>query len=82
MATTKTTDERIAELDKKMLQIKAQKRQLQARAKADERKKRTHRLIQIGAEVEKYCGEITDLESFSKYVSQYSAAISNTQHKE
>ena len=40
---------------------------------------RTKRLIQIGAEVEAVCGEITDLEAFKDYLSKYSYAIKKTQ---
>lgn len=56
MATTKTTRERINELDLKIEQIKAQKRQLESRAKAEERKKRTKMLIEIGGTVVKVLG--------------------------
>lgn len=76
---TRSTEERLAELDRKIDNIKAQKRALQARANKEERAKRNHRLIQIGAEVEKYCGTITDLEAWAKYVSQYAGAIKQTQ---
>lgn len=80
MANSRPTEERIAELDKKLDQIKAQKRALQNRAKAEERKARTKRLIQIGAEVEHYAGcEITNLEAFKKYLEQYAYAIARTQ---
>lgn len=76
---TRSTEERIAELDKKLDNIKAQKRALVARANAEERKNRNHRLIQIGAEVEKYCGTITDIEAWAKYVEHYAGAIKQTQ---
>lgn len=76
---TRSTEERIAELDKKLDNIKAQKRALVARANAEERKNRNHRLIQIGAEVEKYCGTITDIEAWAKYVENYAGAIKQTQ---
>lgn len=76
---TRSTEERIAELDKKLDNIKAQKRALVARANAEERKNRKHRLIQIGAEVEKYCGTITDIEAWAKYVEHYAGAIKQTQ---
>lgn len=49
---TKNPEERLAELDKKLDQIKAQKRALQNRAKTEERKARTKRLIEIGATLE------------------------------
>lgn len=48
----KTDAERLAEIDKKLEQLKAQKQSLIAREKEKERKERTHRLIQIGAEIE------------------------------
>ena len=76
---TRSTEERIAELDKKLDNIKAQKRALVARANAEERKNRNHRLKQIGAEVEKYCGTITDIEAWAKYVEHYAGAIKQTQ---
>lgn len=65
-ASKKTTEERIAELEEKQKQLKAQKRALMNRAKVEERKKRTHRLIQVGAIVEKYLGTIEDLDEFEK----------------
>ena len=69
MAEARPTEERIAELDKKIEQIKAQKKAILQREKQAERKARTKRLIQIGAEVEAVCGEITDLEAFKDYLS-------------
>ena len=44
-------EERIAELQKRRNQLKEQEKDLQRRAKADERKIRTRRLIEIGATV-------------------------------
>lgn len=75
----KSPNERLAELDEKMKQLRAQKRALQNRAKEEARKKRTHRLIEIGGTVEKYAGEITDLASFENYVKEYANAIRSTQ---
>lgn len=75
MAEARPTEERIAELDKKIEQIKAQKKAILQREKQAERNARTKRLIQIGAEVEAVCGKITDLEAFTKY----SYAIKKTQ---
>lgn len=49
---TRSPEERLAELDEKMNQIKAQKRALQNRAKTEERKARTKRLIEVGATLE------------------------------
>lgn len=72
-------EERLAELNEKADKIRKQKRALQSRANAQKRKARTKRLISIGAEVEAYCGEITNLESFRKYLEQYKGAIRATQ---
>lgn len=79
MAEQRSTDEKIAELDKKIKQIKAQKKAIIQREKQAERKARTKRLIQIGAEVESICGEITDLEAFKDYLCRYGYAIRKTQ---
>lgn len=76
---TRPIEERLKDLDEKEKKIKAQKRALQGRANAEKRKARTKRLISIGAEVEAYCGEITDLESFKRYLEQYKGAIRATQ---
>lgn len=82
MANAKSSEQKIAELDNKINQIKAQKKALQNKIKAEERKARTKRLIQIGAEVEHYAGcEISDMESFKKYLEQYAYAIARTQKK-
>ncbi len=43
-----TTDERIADLEKKIDQLETRKQVLEARAKEQARKKRTRELIQIG----------------------------------
>ena len=48
----RTNVERLADIDKKLEQLKVQKQSLMAREKEKERKERTHRLIQIGAEIE------------------------------
>ena len=59
MPSRKSFEERIAELDsraqtafEKAKQYEAQKRDLEKRKKAEDRKKRTHCLIEIGAAVE------------------------------
>lgn len=46
--------ERLAELEKKMEQLKAKKQRLQAELNQKERKARTRELIQIGAIYQKY----------------------------
>jgi len=53
----RTTSERIADLEKRQAQIISQKKQLQKRVAAENRKARTKRLIMIGAEVEKILGK-------------------------
>ena len=50
--TTRTYDERLAELLKKKEQLLAQERQLKKRQSEEERKKRTRRLIELGGIVE------------------------------
>lgn len=78
----RSAEERISQLDKKMDELKAKKRAIQNREKEKERKARTKRLIRIGAEIEAYCGEITDIEAFKKYLSVYAYAIKKTQKNE
>ena len=57
----RTTEEQIAELEKKLSIEKARLRELKARKRAadnkQERKERTHRLIQIGAICEEVYGD-------------------------
>ena len=55
----RTYDERIDELRKKQEQLKAQERDLMKRQSADERKKRTRRLIELGGIVESVLGRPT-----------------------
>ena len=52
MAEQKSSEERIAELDKRIEQIKAQKKAIIQREKQAERKARTKRLIEIGGAAE------------------------------
>ena len=56
---TRSYDERIDELRKKVEQLKAQERDLKKRQAADERKKRTRRLIELGGIVESVLGRPT-----------------------
>ena len=64
----KQTLERLAELDDKIKQLKAQKQKLQAQEKKQERTQRTRRLIQNGALAEQYLNaqelSSTDFEAF------------------
>lgn len=48
----KTDAEKLADIEKKLEQLKVQKQSIIAREKEKERKERNHRLIQIGAEIE------------------------------
>lgn len=50
----RSPEERLAELNKKMEQLKAQKQRVQAQLNQKERKERTRRLIQVGAIFEKH----------------------------
>lgn len=78
--TRRTPDERLAELNKKIEQMQAQAKAVEQKIKADERKKRTKRLIEIGAEVEHYAGyEITNLAALKEYLEKYGYAIAATQ---
>lgn len=54
--TKRTVDERIAALDEQAEVIKARKQKLLAQKKEQDRKARTHRLIETGAIVEKALG--------------------------
>ena len=57
--TTRSYDERIDELRKRREQLKAQERDLMKRHNAEERKKRTRRLIELGGIVESVLGRPT-----------------------
>ena len=61
MASNKTFEERIANLQKRQEQLKAQEKALKKRQSEDARKKRTKRLIEMGGIVEAVLGrETTD----------------------
>lgn len=69
----------VSEIDKKIEQLKAQRKIALAKEKAQDRKERTRRLIKIGAIVEKYTDEITSLEEWEKYIQKYAGYIKKTQ---
>jgi hypothetical protein len=50
----KTDEERLQELQEKIKEMEVRKQQVEARVKEKERKKRTRRLIQVGAIFEEY----------------------------
>lgn len=78
--TKKTAEQQLQELNEKMEQLKTRKQAIQKRVKNKERNERTKRLISIGAEVEHYAGcQITNMESFKKYLEQYGSYIAKTQ---
>ena len=54
MATRKTPEEKLLELEKKQEQLKAQKKAIQTKISKAERAQRTRRLIENGALAEKY----------------------------
>lgn len=59
MATTKSYDERIADIQKRQEQLKAQEKALKKRQSEEMRKKRTRRLIELGGIVESILGRET-----------------------
>ena len=71
MATRKTPEEKLLELEKKQEQIKAQKKAIQSKISKAERAKRTRRLIENGALAEKYfnCEKI-EPDDFEKLLQQ------------
>ena len=75
----KTEQEKLADLAQKIEQLQARKTALEKKVKADERKRRTKRLIEIGAIVEAYAGEITDLNALKIYLEKYGEHIAKTQ---
>ena len=66
MAKRRTTGERIAEIEEKEQKMKALKKELIQKEAAENRKKRTKRLIMIGAEVEKVLGRPIEEEDLPK----------------
>ena len=72
---TRTYEERILEKDSKierliqeLKQQEAQRKQLLKRQKEEERKIRTHRLIEIGAAVESVLGRCIEIEEIPKLI--------------
>ncbi|MBS6560505.1 MAG: relaxasome subunit MobC [Clostridiales bacterium] len=66
MATRKTDEEKLLELQRKMEQLKAQEKAIKARQAQAERKARTKRLIEIGAIVESVLGKSIEKEELPK----------------
>ena len=61
MATRRSDEEKLLDLNKKLEQLQNQKKAIQARVNKQNRKARTRRLIQIGVLAEKYF-DCTDIE--------------------
>ncbi len=66
MAERRTTSERIAEVERRKAQLLALEKQLRQREKEENRKARTKRLIEIGAEVESVLGSTIEREDLPK----------------
>lgn len=64
--TRRTDAERIKDIDARMEKLKQEKRRLQNAQTAEDRKKRTKRLIQGGAIIEKAIGEEIDLDALER----------------
>ena len=84
MSSRKTKEELEAQIENEKARLEKLRKQLKAKERAEAekiRKERNHRLILIGGTIEKYCGEITDLEALDRYIQQYTNAIKRTQIK-
>ena len=71
---------KLEDIEKRIAQLQAQKKAIISKAKAKERKERNHRLIQVGALVEKYAGKIINLDSFEAYLKNYGSYIKKNQN--
>ena len=72
------------EMQKKELakKIATVKRQVARKENEKRRKARTHRLLEVGALVEKYAGEISSIEMFEEYLKKYGGYIRKNQAAE
>lgn len=76
----KSFEERLKSEREAIERAKARMRSLEQRQKKEERKKRTQRLIAVGAEVEHYAGcQITNLESFKVILQKAGPYIAQSQ---
>jgi hypothetical protein len=64
----KTIEEQIKALEEKEQSLKAQKMQLQAKQREQEKKARTHRLIEVGGAVESVLGRPIEKEEIPKLI--------------
>lgn len=66
MATRRTSEEQLADIQKKIEQLKAKEKQIKARHSQEERMARTKRLIEVGATVESVLGRSIEKEDLPK----------------
>lgn len=79
----KTTDEQIAEYEKKMAEAEKKLRELKKKKAADSRKQRNHILMLLGGMLaQSFDGgiETVDFEKLDAYLSKYKYAIANCSH--
>lgn len=67
----KSNEEKLQELELRMKQLQNQKKQILAKHNAEQRKKRNHRLIEIGAEVEAALGYPLDTREARKALGDF-----------
>ncbi len=80
--TRKTEEEMLQELEKKIEQMKEKKKQVKARLNEKERKKRTRRLIQIGALFEKHFdAKDIEIENAEKILTFYGKHYMDSKNK-
>ncbi len=80
MAETKTYEEKIAEKVKKRDQLNQQIKALEKRSAAEERKKRTRRLIELGGIVESVLGRATTDEDKIRFMNFLKTQERNGKH--
>lgn len=82
--TRKTTDEQIAEYERKMAEAEKKLRELKKKKAADSRKQRNHILMLLGGMVaQSFDGgiETIDFDKLDSYLSQYKYAIAKNSHE-
>ena len=67
----KTSEEKLQDLEKRLEQLNNQKKKLLAQQKDKERKARTHRLVEIGAEIESALGYTLDTKEARKALGDF-----------
>ena len=77
----KTEEERLKELEEQMEKIKARKQKIESQLRTKERKKRTRRLIQVGAIFESYFGKGLDEKEAEKIAFAVKDHVRNNKDK-